>query len=193
MKFLLKKYLLVVIVFFISANAFATKMAPVSLEELLTDSSIVAIVNIKQASVSTSQYEVIHSGEQKYYLDYIATIIDSVKGGDAGKTIKFMSREPLLISREYLVFLNSTKSGELHVAQAGFAAFEKAYISVKAGIKECLRIPSDFISLPKELVIIHGITKLNEQSSYVWSEWLPFKKWQIRHLNVPFPENQRGQ
>ena len=104
MKFLLKKYLLVVIVFFISANAFATKMAPVSLEELLTDSSIVAIVNIKQASVSTSQYEVIHSGEQKYYLDYIATIVDPVKGGDAGKTIKFMSREPLLISREYLVF-----------------------------------------------------------------------------------------
>lgn len=188
MKFLLKKYHLVVIVFLISANAFATKMAPVSLEELLTDSSLVAIVNIKQASVSTNQYEVIHSGEQKYYLDYMATIVDTVKGSNVGKTIKFMSREPLLVSRDYLVFLNSTKSGELHVAQAGFAAFEKAYISVKAGIKECLRIPSNYISLPKELVIIHGVTKLNEQSSYVWSEWLPFKKWQIRHLNVPLPE-----
>ena len=49
MKFLLKKPLLVVIIFLISANSFATKMAPVSLEELLTDSSIVAIINIKQA------------------------------------------------------------------------------------------------------------------------------------------------
>lgn len=166
-----------------SLNAFATKMTPTSLEELLNDSSIVTIINIKQASLSVNQYEIIHSGEEKFYLDYVATIIDPIKGCDGGKTINFSSREPLLVSREYLVFLNSSKSGELHVAQAGFAAFEKTYISFKEAIKEGLRIPSNYISLPKDLIITPGVTKLNELSPYVWAEWLPFKKWQIRHLN----------
>ena len=99
-----------------------------------------------------------------------------------------MSREPLFVSREYLVFLNATQSGDLHIAQAGFAAFEKAYISFKAGIKEGLRLPSSYISLPKDLVMISEVTKRNEQSSYVWSEWLPFKKWLSRHLSAQLPE-----
>ena len=180
----------VCIVFFASLNAGATKMAPISLEELLRDSSVVSIVNIKQAGISANKYQIIHSGEEKFYLNYVATIVDSIKGSDAGKTIEFSSREPLLISREYFVFLISSNPGELMVAQAGYAAFEKAYISVDSGIKEGLRIPSSFISLPKNLATIPDVTKLNEQSSYVWVEWLPFKQWQIKHLGASVTENK---
>ncbi len=87
------------------------------------------------------------------------------------------------MNQEYLVFLNSSKSDELFVAQAGFAAFEKTYISFEQGIKEGIRVPSSYISLSKDLVTIPGVTKLNEQSAYVWAEWLPFKKWVISHLD----------
>lgn len=186
------KYFLVVIVFFTSFNAYATKMAPIPLEDLLSDSSIVTIINIKQASLSVNKYKIIHSGEERFYLNYVATIVDSIKGGDVGKTIEFSSREPLFVSREYLVFLNASKPGELFVAQAGFAAFEKTYIffqtGINAGIKEGLRIPSSLIPLPKALATTPGVTKLNEYSAYVWVEWLPFKKWQIRYLSAPLPE-----
>lgn len=175
----------VVIVFFVSLNAFATKMAAVSLEELMKDSSVVAIIAIKQASLSANTYKIVYSGEEKHYLNYMATIVDSIKGAEVGKTIEFSSHEPLLISREYLVFLGSPKSGELLVAQAGHAAFEKAYISFESGIKEGLRIPSDFISLPKNTAVTPDVTKRNEQSFYVWAEWLPLKKWQIKQLGVP--------
>ncbi len=76
-------------------------------------------------------------------------------------------------------------SGKLHVAQAGFAAFEKAYISFDSGVKEGLRIPSSFIPLPKDLALTPGVTKLNEQPIYEWSEWLPFKKRQLELLSAP--------
>lgn len=172
------------IIIFSSLNAGATKMAPVSLEELTRDSSVVTIVDIKQAGLSTNKYKIIYSGEERYYLNYVATVVDSIKGADVGKSIEFSSHESLLIGKQYLVFLSSSKSGELLVGQAGYAAFEKAYISFDSGIKEGLRIPSSFISLPKDLAITPDVTKLNEQSSYVWAEWLPFKEWQIKRLNV---------
>ncbi len=188
MKCFSKKYHLIAIGFFVSLNSFATKMAPISLEELVSDSSTVMIIDVEQVSLSADQYEVIYSGEEKNYLNYVATTVDPIKEGDAGKTIKFFSREPLLVSREYLVFLNASKSDELSVAQAGFAAFEKTYISFERGIKEGIRIPSNYISLPKDIASIPGVTKLNEQSSYVWVEWLPFKKWVINHLASLHPE-----
>ena len=187
----MKYYLIIVFLingFFIPLNSFATKIAPISLEELMNDASTVIATKIVEASISINQYKVIHSGEEKYYLNYVATIVDSIKVGEVGKTIEFSSREPLLVSREYLVFLNSSKDDKLFVAQAGFAAFEKTYISIKTGIKEGLRIPSDFISLPKNLVTTSEGAKLNEQSSYVWVEWLPFKKWQIKYLSTSLSE-----
>lgn len=177
------------IVFFASLNADATKMAPVSLEELMRDSSAVAIVDIKQANVSANTYKIVYSGEEKHYLNYVATVVDPIKGAEVGKSIEFSSHEPLLISRQYLVFLSSSKPGELLVAQAGYAAFEKAYISFEAGIKEGLRIPSSFISLPKNIAITPDVTKLNEQSSYVWTEWLSIKEWQIKYMRVPDIKN----
>ncbi|WP_075187227.1 hypothetical protein [Teredinibacter haidensis] len=183
MKYFPKKYYLAVIGLFIAFNAFATKIAPISIEELLSDSSVVTIINVKQASLSVDQYEVIYSGEKKNYLNHEATIVDPIKAGYADKTIKFLSRKPLLVNQEYLVFLNSSESGELFVAQAGFAAFEKTYISFAQGIKESIRVPSSYISLSKDVATTPGVTKLNEQSSYVWAEWLPFKKWMISHLD----------
>lgn len=178
------------IVFFASLNAGATKMAPVSLEELMRDSLAVAIVDVKQANVSANTYKIVYSGEEKHYLNYVATVVDPIKGAEVGKSIEFSSHEPLLISRQYLVFLGSSKPGELLVAQAGYAAFEKAYISFDAGIKEGLRIPSSFISLPKGIALTPDVTKLNEQSSYVWTEWLPFKEWQIKHLGAVPKKNK---
>lgn len=182
MKYFPKKYYLVVIGLFITFNTFATKIAPISIEELLRDSSVVTIVNVQEASLSSEQYEVIYSGEKKNYLNYVATIVDPIKVADAEKTIRFLSCKSLLVNQEYLVFLNASKSGELFVAQAGFAAFEKAYISLEQGIKESIRIPSNYISLSEDLATIPGVTKLNEQSSYIWTEWLPFKKWMTSHL-----------
>lgn len=178
------------IVFFASLNAGATKMAPVSLEELMRDSSVVAVVDVKQANVSANTYKIVYSGEEKHYLNYVATVVDSIKSVEVGKSIEFSSHEPLLISRQYLVFLGSSKPNELLVAQAGYAAFEKAYISFDAGIKEGLRIPSSFISLPKGIAITPDVTKLNEQSSYVWTEWLSFKEWQIKHLGAVPKKNK---
>ena len=92
------------------------------------------------------------------------------------------------IPRSYIKNFAILKDDKLFVAQAGFAAFEKTYISIKTGIKEGLRIPSDFISLPKNLVTTSEGAKLNEQSSYVWVEWLPFKKWQIKYLSTSLSE-----
>ena len=159
-------------------------MAPVSLEELTQQSSSIAAVNITQASLSANHYTIMHSGEKKFYLHYVATVIESVKSGEIRETIEFSSREPLLINREYVVFLEASKTDELLVAQAGFAAFEKSYISFKSGINEALRIPSSYITLPKNLSTSPDVTKRNEQSSYVWVEWLPFKNWQIQQLEL---------
>ncbi len=102
-KILLKNKLLILAVCFISSNTSATKMAPISLEELLGASTIVATVNIKQASISTNAYKVIHSEVERFYLSYEATTVDAFKG-DIRKLVAFLSREPLLVSREYLVF-----------------------------------------------------------------------------------------
>lgn len=178
------KFFFSIVIFSISLNVCATKIAPVSLKELLTDSSITAVVNIKKAELSAKQYKIIHSGKDKYYLNYEAIIIDSIKGVDAGKTIEFTSREPLLVSRDYLVFLNTSSTERLLVSQAGYGAFEKTFISFESGIKEGLRIPSNYISLPKGLPFTLGFSALNEQSSYLWAEWLPFKEWQIKYLKT---------
>lgn len=172
-----------VVVCFITLNCHATKIAPASLKELLSESSLAISVNIKKASLSDNKYKVFHSGEEKSYLNYTGTVIDSIKGEKAGKLIEFSSRKPLLINREYFIFLNPSKSGEFIVAQAGFAAFEKAYISFESGIKSGLRVPLTYISMPKNLTVTKGVTKRNEQSSYIWVEWLLFKRWQTTHLN----------
>lgn len=181
------KYLfnsLSVLVFFLlsSINACATKIAPVSLEELLNDSPMIVVVDVLQASLSTNKYRVVHSGEEKKHLDFVAIVIDPIKGSDTGKTIKFSSREPLFVGRKYLVFLNPLKTGDLFVAQAGFAAFEKTYISFAEGVKGGVRVPSNYISLSKDMPSVPGVTKLNEQSSYVWAEFQPFKKWVVSRL-----------
>ena len=105
MKYFPENYYLIVVGFFVSFNAFATKIAPVSIEELVSDSSMISVVDVKQANLSTEQYEVIYSGKKKNYLNYVATIIDPIKEGEKGKTVKFLGREPLLVSQKYLIFL----------------------------------------------------------------------------------------
>ena len=179
-----KKYTLTLIICFVSINSFATKISPISLEELLDTSIIAAVVKIEQASISNDEYEIFHSGEKKNYLSYSALITDSIKGVGSNKTTAFYSREPLLIGRDYLVFLNRSDPNKLFVAQAGFAAFEKTYIPFKDAIKESVRAPSDYISIAKELPTLPGTRKLNEQSSNKWLEWLVLKKWITEHLSA---------
>lgn len=168
------------VIFFISLHCHATKIAPISLENLLNHSTIAATVKINNAQISSNKYEIIHSGESKFYFDYTATITDLIKGKKIERNIEFSSREPLLIGQEYYVFLNSSASDQLIVAQAGFAAFEKTYIFFTDDIKEALRIPQDYITMPKNLEKMSGFTKKNEQSSYSWFAYNQFKNRQIK-------------
>ncbi len=183
MKYFPENYYLIVVGFFVSFNAFATKIAPVSIEELVSDSSMISVVDVKQANLSTEQYEVIYSGKKKNYLNYVATIIDPIKEGEKGKTVKFLGREPLLVSQKYLIFLTTSKSGHLFVAQAGYAALENSHISFESGVKEGVRVPLSYISLSKKLISIPGVTKLNEQAPYVWVDWLLLKSWMKSNLS----------
>ncbi len=176
--------LISLVVFSISFNCYATKIAPISFENLLNDSSVAATIKITNAQISTNKYEIVHSGKERFYFKYLAIIIDPIKGKEIESNIKFSSREPLLIGQENFVFLNSPQPEKLIVAQAGFAAFEKKYIFFAEGIKQALRIPQSYITMPTDIERIAGITKINEQSSYSWFEYIQLKNWQIKKLKL---------
>lgn len=179
----MSKLLFLITCLIVFANCFATKVVPLPLSEVFADASIVAEVRIQQASVSDKIYTVVHSGENKPLLHYKAVYKHRFKGERANKAVIFYSKRPLLVGTDYLVFLNENKNGGLFVGQAGFAAFEIAFIDFEDQIQKSLRIPEGYIVPPKEIPTTKGVTKLNEVFDFTWIQWEVFKT--LYHNSLP--------
>lgn len=165
-----------------TAPTLATKLAPQSLQELTKSASLVAIVHISKSDISSFTYEKAHSDQKRYLIYFEASVSELIIGKTGTKTIKFLSREPLLVDRDYLVILESSESNNLFVSQAGYAAFEKTYISFDSGIKEGIRVPTNYVSVPAPLSYTIGVTKINEYSVYKWLDWHETKNWLLSNL-----------
>ena len=149
-------------------NSFATKIAPLEITEIYDNANIVAELRILSFGISDSTYLVVHTGEKKRLIQYTADMTTTLKGVKNGR-ISFLSQTSLGANLDYLVFLDDSPSYSLPVvAQSGYAAIQLDSISMKDGFYRSARIPSAFITSPKEIPQEPGVTKRNEYSEYVW-------------------------
>lgn len=151
-----------------SLNSSATKMAPITLDEALQGASVVAEVKIVSSEVSDVSFRLVHTGEDKPFIQHGAVIVNGFKGLKAGGIV-FLSRMGLLVNSHYLVFLDQKgEEATLRVAQAGYAAIFLDYISLQDAFVMGGRVPVTYLRLPEGMEQVPGVTRKDENSEFRW-------------------------
>lgn len=151
--------------------SFATKIASVDLDTLLTEAQIVALVTITEGELNENA--------QRCGARFTGVVSNALKNVEKETKLSFLSRfvshSQLEMGAQYIVFLNSLshanvtgcKNAVLEVAQAGYGALRVAG-PYQIDLEDAVRVPLSFIKLPPSLRPVPGASSNLEVYESGW-------------------------